>query len=75
MYNVTGHPSGSGVEEGYERVVLKSHHGKYLGATKYNNLFARFLEPSKINKFTPVPQGGKVVTFKTDRNKYIKCDF
>ena len=37
-YNITGHESGYGLQEGYERVVFKSYHGKYLGVSNYGTI-------------------------------------
>ena len=77
---MTGHKPGYGVKEGYERVVFKSFHGKYMAITKFKNVFAKERVPKDINKLIPTPLGktGKVVTLKRiveGYNRFIKCDF
>ena len=78
-YTVPGHSKGDGwgTREGYERIVLKSAHGKWMSADGEK---LRASVPQERDggvgpweKFTPIPQGGNVVSLLSDHGKYVEA--
>lgn len=65
-----GKGDGWGLREGADRIVLKSHHGKYLCA-EHDTLVANRGEAGPWEKFTPVPQKDNTIALKTAFDKYL----
>ena len=68
-----GKGDGWGLREGFERIVLKSAHGKWMCA-EHHQLVANRGEVGPWEKFTPIPQGGNVVALKSDHGKYVVAE-
>jgi hypothetical protein len=74
MYTVPGgRGTGWGLREGCERMVLKSHHGKWMCAD-HDTLIANRADVGPWEKFTPIPMGGNTVAIRSDFGKYLVAE-
>lgn len=65
-----GKGDGWGLREGADRIVLKSHHGKWL-CSDHDTLIANRGEAGPYEKFTPEPHPDATIAFKTHFGKYL----